>query len=683
MASWPAMTHSRRRIRTRIHRPAAALVAVGLSFTWLVAAPSRAHAAPASYRQACPVAPRGYATCDALYRTSPTGQARPNVAPAGYGPVALQSAYQWPSKTGGVGRIVAVVDAFNLPNAEQDLAAYRTQFGLPPCTTANGCFLKLNQNGNTSPLPASNDGWGVEIALDLEMVSASCPNCAIALIEADDNGTGNLATAAARGASIAEAVTNSYGSAEFSTEHSALDPAYSVPGVVYTAAAGDAGYGATFPQGPQYPASSPDVVAVGGTSLTPDTSTRQWNETVWYNGGPTPQGTNSGCSAFEAKPVWQTDTDCPANRTEVDVSAVADPNTGVAVFGPFDGISSPARWGVAGGTSASSPLIAGAYMVAGGSPVSSAGRLAYDRNGTHLNDVTTGSNTDTCTDGNICTAEVGYDGPTGMGTPSGVADFRSVAGVGEFDATGKTELSVFRPSTRQWWVKGSDFYPTVWGLSGDIPVPADYFGDTFADAAIYRPSTHRWYIQFEPAVLSWGINGDIPVPADYNGDGQADPTVFRPSNHTWYEHGVGTVRWGLSGDIPVPGDYNGDGIADPAVFRPSTGTWYVHGVATTGWGHKGDIPVPGDYNGDGKTDVAIYRPSTHQWWINPSPTPITWGISGDIPQPGDYTGDGKTDIAVWRPSNATWYLQNPVASVRWGASTDVPLNLPYAISRRP
>jgi hypothetical protein len=676
----------RPRIRIRMHRPAAALVAVGLSFTWLVAAPSGAHAAPAAYHRACPPATPGYATCFALYRTG-TGQAQPNVTtPDGYGPADLQSAYQWPSSTGGVGRVVAVVDAFDLPEAEADMNHYRAQFGIPACTTNNGCFIKLNQSGNASPLPAPNNGWGVEIALDLQMVSASCPNCAIALIEAANNSTDNLAAAAQVAAGIGAAVTNSYGSPEASDEHTHLDPDYSVPGVVYTAASGDAGYGPGPDQGAQYPASSPDVVAVGGTRLTQDASARGWNEKVWYNGGAHPQGTNSGCSLYESKPVWQSGipADC-TTRTEVDVSAVADPNTGVAVYGPFDGITTPATpsWGVVGGTSASSPLIAGAYMLAGGSPVKFAGRLAYDREGANLNDVTVGSNTATCTDGNICMADTGYDGPTGMGTPNGVSDLRSIAGVGELDRTGSTDLSVYRPSTRQWFVRGSHVYPEVWGVSGDIPVPADYLGDSFADAAIWRPSTHRWWIQSLPS-LDWGITGDIPAPADFNGDGRADPTVFRPSNGTWYEHGVGTVRWGINGDVPVPGDYNGDGKADPAVFRPSNSTWYVNGGAITQWGIKGDIPVPGDYNGDGKTDIAVYRPSTQRWWIDAPgvSTPTAYGSAGDIPQPGDYNGDGKTDIAVWRPSTTTWLVQNQFRA-QWGASGDVPLNLPYAISRKP
>ena len=677
MASWPAMAPVPI-TRTRACRATAAALALAVSVGWLVSAPAHsAHAAPATYQRACPPAPRGFASCDAVVRMSSTTArtAAPDVTVSGYGPADLQSAYRWPSSRAGVGRVVAVIDAYDLPAAENDLGKYRTQFGLPPCTVANGCFVKMNQAGDPIPAnlppppPAGREGWNVESALDIEMVSASCPNCAIALVEANSDSLGNLAKAARAGAGFAQAVTNSYGGMETNSETSLLDPFYSVPGVVYTASVGDSGYGTGFPAGPQYPAATPDVVAVGGTTLTRDGSARGWSETAWSD-------TNSGCSAFEPKPPWQSDTGC-AKRTEADVSAVADPQTGVATYGPL-GTNGANAWGVVGGTSASSPLIAGAYMLAGGSPVQKASRLPYDRHAAHLNDVTSGDNASPCNAGYLCSAGAGYDGPTGLGTPAGVADFRSNAGVADFDAIGNTEFSVYRPSSHTWYVHGSTTYPDVWGTTGDIPVPADYLGDSFSDAAVYRPSTHKWYIQFGP-IVTWGVNGDIPVPGDYNGDGPADIAVYRPSNHTWYEHSVGSLAWGANGDIPVPGDYNGDGITDEAVFRPSNHTWYVFHGPKLSYGNAGDVPVPGDYNGDGRTDIAVFRPSTNQWWINGN-APITWGTTHDAPEPGDYNGDGRTDVATWRPSNGTWYVR-ALYKQQWGATGDVPLVLPYAINR--
>jgi hypothetical protein len=666
VASWLAMTSPKRRPLRAARRPAAAAVALALSVSWLVTAPSEASAGTTDtthrYQRACSPAPARHAACDVIIQTSPAPQrALPNITPSGYSPNDLQDAYDLPSDSAGVGRVVAIVDAFDSPRAEADMAAYRTQYGLSPCTTANGCFLKVNQDGNTSPLPATDDGWAIEIALDLEMVSASCPNCAIVLVEADNANVANLAQAAATGGSYADAVSNSYGSnSEFVGEGS-LDPFYSVPGVVYTASSGDSGVGA------QYPAASPEVVAVGGTTLNTATNARGWTETAW-------SGTGSGCSTKEAKPVWQTDTGC-SMRTEVDVSAVADPTTGVATFAPFSGLGNPSTWGIAGGTSASAPLIAGAYMVAGGPPIKKAARLPYDRGGEHLNDVVLGTNGACGT--YVCQAGVGYDGPTGIGTPAGVRDLRSLAGVGQYDALGYTQFAVYRPSTHRWYLR--DGTSTTWGASGDIPVPADYFGDTFVDPTMYRPSTHRWYIQNFGATITWGTTGDIPVAGDFNGDGVSDITVYRPSNHTWYARGAATIAWGASHDTPVPGDYNGDGVTEAAIYRPSTHQWWIRGVGTFTYGKTGDVPVPGDYNGDGATEIALFRPSTHQWWINGN-APITWGASRDAPEPGDYNGDGVTDIGTWRPSNGTWYVRGFV-SQQWGASGDTGLVLPYAINR--
>jgi hypothetical protein len=678
VASWLAMTPPRRAHVRSVRRSVAAAIALALGITGLIAAGPAANAAPdPTYKRACGDPTPHHATCFAIYRTTPTGAARPNTTAGGYTAQQIQAAYNLPSTTGGVGRTIAIVDAYDLPNAEAVLGTYRTEMGLPACTTANGCFQKVNQNGDPSPLPAQDAGWNIETALDLDMVSAACPNCSIYLVEATSNATNNLASAAAQGAAFAEAVSNSYGSNESPTEASNLDPFYSVPGVVYTASSGDSG----FSDGPHYPAASPDVVTVGGTTLNHPTSST-WTESAWA-------GTGGGCSAYELKPAWQPEGDCTM-RTEVDVAAVADPSTGVAAYGPF-GAGGANQWAVLGGTSASAPIVAGAYEVAGGVPVQKAARLLYDRGGAHLNDVTDGQTKSTCGDVGdptptyLCKAQAGYDGPTGMGTPNGVQDLRSIAGVADFDALGNTMFSVYRPSSHTWYARNSSFYPTVWGTTGDIPVPADYFGDSFTDAAVYRPSNHGWYIKFlSGSTPVWGTAGDIPVPADYNGDGVADLTMYRPSNHTWYALNLVTgtnthVAWGASHDTPVPGDYNGDGVTEQAVYRPSTHQWWVHGMATVTWGKSGDVPVPGDYNGDGVTDIAVWRPSTHQWWVQGS-SPVTWGGTNDKPQPGDYNGDGKTDFATWRPSNGKWYVDG-VTSVTWGQNGDTPLVLPYAILR--
>ena len=333
----------------------------------------------------------------------------------GYGPADLQSAYGLTAAaaSAGTGETVAVVDAYNDPDAANDLATYRSAWGLPACTVANGCLSILNQNGQTSPLPANagSNGWDVEESLDLDMVSAICPNCHVMLVEADTASDTDLGTAVnAAVAAGAEYVSNSYGGGESSEDSTYDKDYYDHPGVAVTASAGDDGYGV------EYPAASQYVTSVGGTSLTTSSNSRGWSETVWgsSSGG---EGTGSGCSADDPKPSWQTDTGC-SKRTNNDVAAVADPNTGVAVYDSY----SEGGWLEVGGTSAASPIIAAVYALAG-TPASGSYPASYpyaDPSG--LNDVTSGSD-GSCSPADLCTAEVGYDGPTGLGTPNGVSAF--------------------------------------------------------------------------------------------------------------------------------------------------------------------------------------------------------------------------------------------------------------------
>lgn len=378
----------------------------------------------ANVQAACPAATPGNAQCFALRRTDirsiPGSAMTPFTVPSGYGPADIQSAYNLPSATAGTGMTVAVVDAFDLPTAEADLAAYRTQYGLPACTVANACFQKVNQNGLTSPLPAPDAGWGTEIALDIDMVSAACPNCNILLVEANSNSYANLTTAVDTAASMgAMAVSNSYGGPEFSGQTS-LDSHYNHPGVAVTVSTGDCGYDCSGNFiGVSWPASSPNVVAVGGTNLTHDASTRGWTESAWgvaLSG----QGAGSGCSLYESKPSWQHDASC-TNCMNADVSAVADPATGVAVY-------DNGAWIVVGGTSASSPIIAGVYALAGlpGAGSYPASYLYADT--ADLYDVTSGNNNVwgsqiICPVTYYCNGVTGYDGPTGLGTPNGVHAF--------------------------------------------------------------------------------------------------------------------------------------------------------------------------------------------------------------------------------------------------------------------
>ncbi|MGW1745418.1 S53 family peptidase [Streptomyces sp. NPDC002092] len=387
------------------------------------------------YTKACGATPKkGYAACNALRVTSGTtafmekqaalkGVApktiKPNAAtdtPTGYGPSDIQTAYGLTdaASSNGSGETVAIVDAYDDPNAEADLATYRDYYGLPSCTTDNGCFSKVSQTGSTTSLPSADSGWAGEISLDLDMVSATCPNCNILLVEAKSASDANLGTAVNEAVKLgAKFVSNSYGGSESSSDTTYDSRYYNHPGVAITASAGDSGYGA------EYPAASKYVTAVGGTKLSTSSNSRGWTESVWNTSST--EGTGSGCSAYDAKPSWQTDTGC-SKRMIGDVSAVADPATGVSVYDTYG--SDGTGWNTYGGTSASSPLIASVYALAG---TPGAGdypaQYPYNAAGTSaLNDVTSGSN-GTCSTSYFCTAKSGYDGPTGWGTPEGLAAF--------------------------------------------------------------------------------------------------------------------------------------------------------------------------------------------------------------------------------------------------------------------
>jgi hypothetical protein len=319
----------------------------------------------------------------------------------GYAPSDLRSAYGLTTEA-EAGQTVAIVDAYDDPSAESDLAIYRSHYGLPECSAANGCFRKINQAGGSTP-PEGEYKWGGEISLDLDMVSATCRACHILLVEANTNSYANLSTAENEAVSQgATAISNSWGGEQFSGETS-FNTYYNHPGIPIAFASGDHG------EEVEYPAASPTVIAVGGTSLTPSSGGRGWKETAW-------SGTGSGCSSYEVKPTWQFDTGC-SDRTNNDVSAVADPNTPVSVY---DSDNEPG-WMLFGGTSVATPIIAGTIALANPYTRSLGADAFYKEaieGGTNtLDDVTEGSN-GSC--GNyLCTAQVGFDGPTGLGSPYG------------------------------------------------------------------------------------------------------------------------------------------------------------------------------------------------------------------------------------------------------------------------
>jgi subtilase family protein len=392
----------------------------GFSFTKSTTEPYAACARPSAHHSEClailvPSASRKAATPG----TPAPALATPSSFPGsgiggGYAPADLRAAYDLPSASAGSGQTVAIVDAFDDPNAESDLAKYRTEYGIASCTTANGCFRKVNQSGGTSYPVASNE-WAVEISLDLDMASAACPNCHILLVEANNNENINLYEAEDEAAALgATQISNSFGGGESSGETSD-DQYFNHLGVQITAAAGDKGYEV------EYPAASPDVIAVGGTRLLPASNSRGWSETAW-------SGTGSGCSLYEAKPAWQTDSGC-SERTNNDIAADASPESPVSVADSYElpkEFSKPAPgWTLAGGTSVSSPLMAGIMALSNAYTKSLPGAEALYRqaaqNGTGvLDDITSGSNGKCGT--YLCNAQTGYDGPSGLGSPHGAPD---------------------------------------------------------------------------------------------------------------------------------------------------------------------------------------------------------------------------------------------------------------------
>ncbi|HEY3501581.1 MAG TPA: S8 family serine peptidase [Actinocatenispora sp.] len=398
-----------------------------------VAAPAvPAFAAGPTTHDVCGPAAPGHVRCLAEIRTD--GAAHRSVAgtPAGYGPADLRAAYALPAGTtvragrdagpataaghagpahagaagAGSGETVAIVDAGGDAAAAADLAVYRSTYGLPACTADDGCFRQVNQRGDAAPLP-DDAGWGVEISLDLDAVSAVCPSCRLLLVEADSSGMADMAaavdTAVRLGATV---VSNSYGGRQDggSARYAA---SYRHPGVAIVASSGDDGYGQ-----PNTPSAYDSVVAVGGTTLTRADTARGWRETAW-------SGAGSGCSAWTDKPSWQHDANCPG-RMVADVSAVADPATGLAVYDGNDGLG----WGVVGGTSASAPIVAGVIALAGHPGLFPDASHLYATGG--LTDVVGGGNASDAADcgGDYqCTGVPGYDGPTGNGTPYGLAAF--------------------------------------------------------------------------------------------------------------------------------------------------------------------------------------------------------------------------------------------------------------------
>ncbi|HEY5516610.1 MAG TPA: hypothetical protein VIK12_10440 [Pengzhenrongella sp.] len=408
----------------------AAVAAASLLLLSVVGAPPAAARAPSwSHRDAhvCGQAGAGQARCTSVARAfyldgvefdartaSDLATAAAAAQATWYNGTRIRIAYGITAQ-GDPSRVVAIVDAYDDPNAFDNLTRFRSDSGLPAiqsCTLAtltsltssarNPCFTKTNQTGGTS-LPSADAGWSNEIDLDLQAASAVCPMCSILLLEATSAWIADLGTAVTTASNTAHvyAISNSYGSGDYPGSYAPAYDTAAKKGIAVTASAGDGGYGLLFP------ASATNVIGVGGTTLSVDATGVRTSETVW-------SGTGSGCSVYNAAPAWQSipGNPCAGKKAVADLSADADPNSGLAIYTTYSEVTG--YW-VFGGTSLSSPLVAALYAMQGGYNASTpAGQYAWAA-GTPYYDVTSGSN-GTCSPSVLCTARVGWDGPTGRGS---------------------------------------------------------------------------------------------------------------------------------------------------------------------------------------------------------------------------------------------------------------------------
>jgi PKD domain len=563
-----SMTHARQIVFARsrgARRPWAALVVACAALAWSVLAipvawanhtASPAKTRYARIRSVCPPPAPGDATCAAQLRepiAATSAAAAASVGASAYTvndgasssgpsggltPAQLASAYGYQPTVGGGGQTVAIVDAFDDPKIEQDLAEFDSHYGLGACTAADGCFEKVGQNGSAKSLaPADTERWSVEVSLDVETVRAACQKCKILLVEANEPSFQDLADAVDEAVSKgATEVSNSYAGPEVG-EGEKDQAAYNHPGVVIAAATGDSGYDSWdlinegFPATamPNTPASLPSVVAVGGTSLELNEDGTRASETVWNNNGPGDKiglpdrraegASGGGCSTLFGAPLWQRDTPgfsasgCADKRLSADISAVGDPDTGFDIYDTYNcgpaceefGIGKGSGWLTIGGTSLSTPLVVSLYALAGGADgVSYPALTLYGHLGDQsaLFDVSEGANgfcggeslsecdhakspnsrfgQVDCEATTACNAAAGFDGPSGVGSPRGLGAFKPLFPAAVITAPGAIGAGVGASFSAS---HSSDPYP-----GGSISTYSWEWGDGSADGSGVSPA---------------------------------------------------------------------------------------------------------------------------------------------------------------------------------------------------
>ena len=493
--------------------------------------------------------------------TSP-GQSPPQSSTAAW----LQQAYDLTSLSAarGAGDTVAVIDAYDDPGAASDLAIFRAQMGLPACA---GCFTKVNEFGQASPLPTANESWGVEESTDVDAVAALCPNCHILLVETNSTSWSDMLAGMRTADTMgAKQISDSWTSTNVTPPSGQL----SFSGVAVIAAAGDNGYVAS---GANYPAAAAGVTAAGGTELAAGSGLRGFTETAWSDGG-------SGCATAVAKPAWQGATGC-SGRAYADVSADADPNTGLAVYD-----SAAGGWILTGGTSLASPLIAAFEAVAG--VAGQTPQWAY-ADSAQLNDLTSGSN-GSCPPRqlDLCTAGIGYDGPTGVGSISGQLTAGG-PGIGAAGTTAGYELTVGATTASL----SAGVYPnglatTVWWQYGT----GTSYGESTAPTTVPAATS----VQAVPGTLA-GLSPSttyhyrlVAENADGEIAGYDESLTTAPVAASLGPTGTGTIGSTGGGDTGLaqpPSNTAGPRLSGTAAtgrrLLAQSGSWSVRGTLTVSW----------------------------------------------------------------------------------------------------
>jgi hypothetical protein len=636
----------------KVHRRALAALVL-CSGLVLAGIPAVAHAQGTS-PSGCTQPAVGQISCAALVASGATAMteaavAASGTAPPGFSPVQLRYAYglEFQALTGGVGQTVAVVTAYDDATAETDMGAYRSQYNLPACTTADGCFSKVNETGGDTYPPAgpAGSGWTLATAQALDMISAICPNCHILLVEATTTGITDLGTAENEAVSLgADFVANTWFTPEatYGSEEPTYDSEYfDHPGVVITAPDGNgAGYGT------YYPAASPDVIAVGGTTLTQDPSVaRGWSEQAWSY-------TGSGCSPYEPKPSWQTDTGC-TTRTLNDTAAVADPNTPVAIYDTTSG-----DWVATGGNITAAAIIAAASALAGTPAADTIGAsYLYANAGAGLvNNITSGSD-GTCSVTYLCTAGPGYNGPTGVGTPASAAAFGAGAPAESLPGApaaynpvnGDQELLGTGTNGTEWADSPSSTSSTWSGtnLGGEISgSPSATFDPASDNLEVYARATNGTLEEdyWEAVNDQWsgwqnmGISTSAAPSAAYNPlSGAMD--VFEAGD-TSTDLRSWTATGGWSSWTNLGGIFSS---APAAAYDPATGSMQVFEVGTTGTAYV-----------DSWTPAAGWSGFTNLGGeISGTPHPVYDPASGNLEVYARAT-NGTLEEDYWEAANAKW-----------------------------